>query len=130
MGGRERNKEIKGMILTNEKGDSRLDLRRFVFSRVLRDSTPHCVGRSFGRLVPFLGSGPKGADDLCFHTWGNFSLLLLPLLLSMIHLKRPVESLFQTVSSPADMTCECFFGYLRTYLLYELNEYMPFPNNK
>ena len=21
----------------------------------------------------FLGSGPEGADDLCFHTWGNFS---------------------------------------------------------
>ena len=30
---------------------------------------------------PFLGSGPKGADDLCFHTGRNFLLLLLLLLL-------------------------------------------------
>ena len=47
-------------------------------------ATPHpamsvrwLVGRSVGRLVnwlvPFLGSGPKGVDDLCFHTYGEFS---------------------------------------------------------
>ena len=32
------------------------------------------VGRSVGRSVgPLLGSGPEGADDLCFHTYGGFS---------------------------------------------------------
>ena len=30
------------------------------------------VRRSLGRS-PFLGSGPEGADDLCFHIGGNFS---------------------------------------------------------
>ena len=48
-----------------------------IFSRVLRDSTPRyvsllvglLVGWLVGRLVgPLLGSGPEGADDLCFHT--------------------------------------------------------------
>ena len=38
------------------------------FSRVLRDSTPRyvgpSVGRSDGRLVPFLGSGPEGDEVL------------------------------------------------------------------
>ena len=61
-----------------------------VFSRVLRDSMTRYVGRSVAvsffwrfrlfRAAPaqmlelaFLGSGPKGADDLCFHTYGRFS---------------------------------------------------------
>ena len=36
---------------------------------MLRDSAPRIVGLSVGRSVgPFLGSGPEGADDLCFHT--------------------------------------------------------------
>ena len=30
------------------------------------------VGRSIGRST-FLGSGPEGVDDLCFHTHGEFS---------------------------------------------------------
>ena len=28
---------------------------------------------SVGQSVPFLGSGPEGVDDLCFHTYGEFS---------------------------------------------------------
>ena len=47
-----------------------------LFSRLLRDSTPRYVGPSVGQLVsqsvgglvPFLGRGPEGVDDLCFHT--------------------------------------------------------------
>ena len=46
-------------------------LLNFFFFHVLRDSTPRFVGQlgpSVGQFVPFLGSGPEGADDLCFHT--------------------------------------------------------------
>ena len=37
---------------------------------MLRDSIPRYVGRSVG---PLLGSSPEGVDDLCFHTYGEFS---------------------------------------------------------
>ena len=45
-----------------------------IFSRVHATlhsalSVRRSVGRLVGRLVgPLLGSGPEGADDLCFHT--------------------------------------------------------------
>ena len=60
-------KQIKIMIMGSFKRAAS------VSSRVLRDSEPHyvgpLVGRSVGWLVgPLLGSGPEGADDLCFHT--------------------------------------------------------------
>ena len=32
-----------------------------------------CSSRLWLKLRGDLGSRPEGADDLCFHTWGNFS---------------------------------------------------------
>ena len=37
----------------------------------MRGSVRPLVGRSV--CFPFLGSGPEGFDDLCFHTYGGFS---------------------------------------------------------
>ena len=31
------------------------------------------VIRFFSHFESFLGSGPEGVDDLCFHTYGEFS---------------------------------------------------------
>ena len=45
------------------------------FSRVLRDYNLEypSVGRSVNLSITLLGSGPEGVDDLCFHTYGEFS---------------------------------------------------------
>ena len=45
------------------------------------------INGNFG--ASFLGSGPEGADDLCFHTGRNFLLLLLLLLLLFLLLCPP-----------------------------------------
>ena len=44
-----------------------MSVRRLV-SRLVGWLVGRLVGWSVARSVPFLGSGPEGADDLCFHT--------------------------------------------------------------
>ena len=49
--------------------------------------------RSFflSSFLPFLGSGPEGVDDLCFHTYGEFSPSSPPSSPSLYPLQIPVS---------------------------------------